>query len=142
MGSMYSKNENKLNYMFNVLKTKNVFTDPKVIKKLAKLITNDIDDFIDNFLIDFTIKDFSLNRFEILSLSKSDKKKIDNNLLYRYEYRKKSNLRTIFVMLNENNELLVLEAFNENGNKTKGKDSYDKAIKNAINNYQSLKGDN
>lgn len=39
----------------------------------------------------------------------------------------------------EGNNVLVVDAFNENGNKTKGKDSYDKAIKNAIRNYEMIK---
>lgn len=62
-------------------------------------------------------------------------------VMYRFTLclQSKSNLRTLFVVINENNSVLVLEAFNENENKSNGKDSYDKAIKNAIYNYLDIK---
>lgn len=139
MGSQYINNENFLNGYFEVLKYSGVFTNYQVIKKLSKLVDGDIDNFSKTFSTYISQKDFSYNKFELLKLSSTDKKKIDNNLLYRFEYRKNSNLRIIFVFMIEGNNVLVVDAFNENGNKTKGKDSYDKAIKNAIRNYEMIK---
>lgn len=60
----------------------------------------------------------------------------------RYEYRRNKNLRSIFTLVNDRNKtILILDVFTENAGKTKGKDSYDKAIDNAIKNYIEMMED-
>lgn len=139
MGSQQNNNEKDLAVLFSILKNDGIYTNLHVIKKLAKLLNGDTIDFFNVFSMYIVQRDFNYNRFELLKLSTSQKKKIDNNKLYRFEYRKNSNLRIIFVLMVDGDEILVVDAFNENGKKTKGKDSYDKAIKNAVLNYELIK---
>lgn len=75
MGSQYINNENFLNGYFEVLKYSGVFTNYQVIKKLSKLVDGDIDNFSKTFSTYISQKDFSYNKFELLKLSSTDKKK-------------------------------------------------------------------
>ena len=60
--------------------------------------------------------------------------------MYRYEYRKNSNLRCIYMINNENNmnEIVLLCAFNEDGDKRKGRNSYKDNIERAIRIYLNI----
>ena len=106
------------------------------VKDLRKLILTDIDTFTSQFYKDFTRKNFKkYNRFEILKLTKQQRAEIGNNILWRYEYRNTSNFRCIFTIAKDNNNIdfpLLLCAFNENGQKKNGSDSYNHNIKRAI----------
>ena len=105
------------------------------VKDIKKLILADIETFAMQFYKDFTRKDFEkYNRFEKLKLTKQQKAELGNYILWRYEYRNTSNFRCIFTIERENNidYPIVLCAFNENGHKTNGADSYNHNIKRAI----------
>ena len=106
------------------------------VKDLRKLILTDIDTFTSQFYKDFTRKNFkNYNRFEILKLTKQQKNELGNNILWRYEYRNTSNFRCIFTIAKDENNIdfpLLLCAFNENGKKKSGADSYSHNIKRAI----------
>lgn len=139
LGSNIQNNIEMIQKTFDRLKKYKVYTNYRFIKKLAKLLSSDVNDFFEKFFMNFAFRNFESNKFEILNLTLSQKTKIDNNTLYRYEYRNINNLRILFVVVKENEDIYVLEAFLENGGKIKGKDSYDKAIKNAINTYIDMR---
>ena len=104
------------------------------IKDISKIVTTGIDDFLIQFRKDFIIDKLSeYNRFEELKLNAKQSKLLGGYSLYRYEYRKSSNLRIIFTIIFNNNYYYALCAFNENGGKKKSKDSYKKNIERAIN---------
>lgn len=65
-------------------------------------------------------------------------KRLDGNALFRYEYRNSSNLRCIYMVKNVNNinETYLLCAFNEDGSKKTGKNSYNFNIERAIKIYE------
>ena len=134
-------NENIILEMLRILKQNNIYSTPDFKKDLIKLVNTDINKFIENFYKDIRRKNFKqYNRHEILSLNKKQKEKLNGNNLYRYEYRKNSNLKCIYVIENENNieEIILLCAFNEDGDKTKGKNSYKNNINRAIRIYLNI----
>lgn len=134
-------NENIIVEMLRILKQNNIYSTPDFKKDLIKLVNTDINKFIENFYKDIRRKNFKqYNRHEILSLNKKQKEKLNGNNLYRYEYRKNSNLKCIYVIENENNieEIILLCAFNEDGDKTKGKNSYKNNINRAIRIYLNI----
>ena len=105
------------------------------VKDIQKLIQTDVEIFASQFFKDFARKDFEkYNRFEKLKLTKQQKEIIDGKTLWRYEYRNTSNFRCIFILEKAHNESspILLCAFNENGGKQKGNNSYDHNIKRAI----------
>ena len=117
----------------------------KDIKKdLQKLVNSDIENFVEAFFKDFVRKDFdNYNKFEKLRhLTKQQKKRLNGNLLRRYEYRHTSNLRCIFIVYNDNtNDMpILLCAFNEDGDKKTGKKSYNKNIDRAIDIFERVIG--
>lgn len=88
---------------------------------LKKLVQTNITKFAKCLYNDFARMDFhNYNRFEKLSLTKKQKVRLGGNVLWRYEYRDFSNLRCIFVVINEyttTNMPILLCAFNEDGKK-------------------------
>lgn len=87
---------------------------------LKKLVQTNITKFAACLYRDLTRRDFhKYNRFEKLSLTKKQKVRLEGNVLWRYEYRNFSNLRCIFVVINEDttDKPILLCAFNEDGNK-------------------------
>lgn len=54
--------------------------------------------------------------------------------MWRYEYRNTSNLRCIFILETDNNNSnpILICAFNEDGDKGKGENSYEHNIKRAM----------
>lgn len=59
--------------------------------------------------------------------------------MLRYEYRYSSNLKCIFIVKKvNNNEVILLCAFNEDGDKQKGNDSYKTNIKRAIRIFERI----
>lgn len=113
-------------------------------KDLEKLVKENVMDFLETFYKDFIRMNFdSYNRFEILrNLSKSQKQRLRGQNLRRYEYRKNSNLKCIFIIDNDNNKNMpiILCAFNEDGDKKKGKNSYKDNIERAITIFEKING--
>ena len=135
------KNNANITKLLQTLRRHDVYSSKDLEKDLQKLVTADIKKFAQNFYRDFSRKDFdNYNKYEKLRLNKSQKKKIDGNDLWRYEYRNTSNLRCIFIIYRDNNidKTFILCAFNENGDKKSGKDSYKQNISRAIDIYERI----
>lgn len=129
-----TKNE-KLLRMFQVLGKNNIYCSNSCYKDINKIVTTNINTFIENFTTDFLRKKFEqYNRFEKLILNDKQKKALNGNNLYRYEYRENSNFRCIYI-IEEGENIILLSAFNEDGDKRAGKKSYNDNIEKAINVY-------
>ena len=79
------------------------------------------------------------NKFELLnkSLTEYQRRILGGNSLYRYEFRRNNkNIKCIFVL--EEERKILLDAFNEDGDKKSGKDSYKINIVRAIRIYKNL----
>lgn len=130
--------------LLNELQRHGIISTKNVTKDLKNLVNSDTEDFVRVFFRDFVRKDFdNLNKFEKLSnLNKKQRKKLKGNLLRRYEYRNKSNLRCIFIVYNDNNNdiPILLCAFSEDGDKKTGKKSYNKNIDRAIDIFEKVIG--
>lgn len=103
---------------------------------LKRLIKTNYKTFAKELYKDFTRKDFeNYNRFKKLRLTSKQKEKIGGITLWRYEYRKTSNLRCIFIVQEEYNNInpVLICAFNEDGSKNKGVNSYKDNIERSIN---------
>lgn len=137
-------NENDIVEMLRLLKINNIYSTKEFERDLVKLVSTNVKKFIKNFTRDIIRKDFEqFNRFEKLKLTKKQRENLNGNDLYRYEYRNDSNLRCIYVINNDNNnkEIILLSAFNEDGNKDKGKNSYKDNIDRAIRIYLNISED-
>ncbi len=129
-----TKNE-KLLRMFQVLEKNNIYCSNSCYKDINKIVTTNINTFIEKFSTDFLRKKFEqYNRFEKLKLNDKQKNALNGNSLYRYEYRENSNFRCIYI-IEEGENIILLSAFNEDGNKKAGKNSYNDNIEKAINIY-------
>lgn len=127
-----TKNE-KLLRMFQVLEKNNIYCSNSCYKDINKIVTTNINTFIEKFSTDFLRKKFEqYNRFE--KLNDKQKNALNGNSLYRYEYRENSNFRCIYI-IEEGENIILLSAFNEDGNKKAGKNSYNDNIEKAINIY-------
>lgn len=128
--------------MFQVLKLHGVYASAQFRKDIEDLVKTDIIKFIDDFTKAFSrINLKEQNKYERLSIRPEQKKKLDGNSLFRYEYRNTSNLRCIYITrdVNNSNKTILLNAFNEVKGKTKGKNSYRFNIERAIKTYENLK---
>ena len=137
-------NENDIVEMLRLLKINNIYSTKEFERDLVKLVSTNVKKFIKNFTRDIIRKDFEqFNRFEKLKLTKKQRENLNGNDLYRYEYRNDSNLRCIYVINNDNNnkQIILLSAFNEDGNKDKGKNSYKDNIDRAIRIYLNISED-
>lgn len=126
--------------MFQILETHNVYASEQFFDDIKKLVKTDLEKFIRDFVRNFTRLDLkNLKKYERLSISKKQKLRLDGNSLFRYEYRNSTNLRCIYMVKNVNNinETYLLCAFNEDGNRSKGKNSYKDNIERAIKIYES-----
>lgn len=134
-------NEYEIVEMLSLLKKNRIYSTPEFEKDLLSLVNTNIKKFIKTFYNDIRRKNFEqYNRYEILKLNKKQKEDLNGNNLYRYEYRKNSNLRCIYTINNENNKykIILLCAFNEDGDKKKGKNSYKDNIARAIRIYLNV----
>ncbi len=130
--------ENAIIEMLKSLKVNNIYATKEFEKDITKLVLSNIKRFVRNFYRDIRRKNFEeYNRYERLNLDKSQKELLKEKALYRYEYRENSNLKCIYIIDNENNtdKTLLLCAFNEDGDKIKGKNSYKDNINRAIRIY-------
>lgn len=137
-------NENDIVEMLRLLKINNIYSTKEFERDLVKLVSTNVKKFVKNFTRDIIRKDFEqFNRFEKLKLTRKQRELLNGNDLYRYEYRNDSNLRCIYVINNDNNnkEIILLSAFNEDGNKDKGKNSYKDNIDRAIRIYLNISKD-
>lgn len=128
--------------MFALLESHGVYASKPFVKDISELVKTDTNKFIANFTRDLSRSNLKENnRYERLKLTKSQSKRLDGNSLFRYEYRNSSNLRCIYMIIDENNnkKTFLLNAFNEDGNKKAGKNSYSFNIKRAITTYQSIR---
>lgn len=125
--------------MFKILEEHGVYASEQFFDDIRSLVKTDIKKFIRDFTRNFmrsNLKDYK--KFERLKTSASQNKRLNGNALFRYEYRNSSNLRCIYMVkdVNNNKETLLLCAFNEDGNKRMGKNSYDFNIERAIKIYE------
>ena len=104
------------------------FTENFVID-INKIVKRNVELFARDFYKDVSRlcemnKEEYVGKFEILNLTQSQKKQLKGNLLIRYEYRRFSNLRCIFVREYDYNynryKYIFLCAFNEDASKKKG----------------------
>lgn len=126
---------NEILRLLQYLQNEGIRVTDDFVKDIQRLIQTNVENFAAQFYKDFARKDFEkYNRFEKLKLTQKQKAMIDGNILWRYEYRNTSNFRCIFILEkahNSNNPILLC-AFNEDGGKKKGNDSYSRNIKRAI----------
>lgn len=118
-----------------LLEIRGIRSVPTLVKDLESLINGNEKVFLKNFYKDFLRWNLKLNKFEILNLNKSQKKRLNGLNLMRYEYRwNKSNIKCIFIVIEDNNNdvPVILCAFTEDGDKKKGKKSYNDNIERAI----------
>ena len=111
------ENEDAIKRLLQELNRRGIKSTKEVMKDFQKLIGSDINNFVKVFFRDFVRKDFNnYNKFEKLKLTKKQRKRLESNLLRRYEYRNTSNLRCIFIVLNdENGDVpILLCAYNKN----------------------------
>lgn len=135
------KKENAIIEMLKLLEKNNIFSTQEFKKDILKLVNTNTNKFIKNFYRDIRRKNFEdYNRFEVLQLSNKQKRLLNGKNLYRYEYRENSNLKCIYIIETENNmeEIILLSAFNEDGDKKRGKNSYNDNIERAIRIYLSI----
>lgn len=131
-------NENAIIEMLKILKINNIYSTKEFEKDLTKLVTTNVKRFVRDFTRDIRRKSFDeYNRYKKLNLNNSQKNKLDNYDLYRYEYRNDSNLRCIYLIDNVKNtsNIILLCAFNEDWNKSKGNNAYKDNINRAIRIY-------
>ena len=133
--------ENSIIEMLKLLSINNIYSSTEFEKDLVKLVNSNVKKFIKIFSRDLRRRNFEdFNRFELLNLDKKQHNKLEGNSLYRYEYRNTSNLRCIYTIINENNidKMILVCAFNEDGDKKKGKNSYKDNIERAIRIYLNI----
>lgn len=127
--------------MLKLLARNYIFATNSFKRDITKLVTTNVEKFVEIFTRDIRRKNFDdYNKYELLNLSPKQKKKIDGKKLYRYEYRENSNLKCIYTIEDENNikRVILLCAFNEDGDKKKGKNSYNDNINRAIGIYLNI----
>lgn len=128
--------------MFEVLEMKhNVHSTEQFRRDINRLVNTEPYKFITRFLADFSRMEFKdLKRYERLKLTDSQNRRMNGFALFRYSYRNNSNLRCIYMVQDENTKkVILLNAFNEDWSKSKGKNTYDLNIERAIKTYKKYK---
>ena len=127
--------ENEIERLLQYLQNEGIRATEDFVKDIKRLVLTDVKKFASQIFKDFSRRNYSkYNRFEQLKLTKQQKVEIDGYALWRYEYRNTSNLRCIFILERDNNSSnpILICAFNENGNRKKGENSYSHNIERAI----------
>lgn len=136
--------EASIDRLLQRLQEHGVRSTKEVRKDFIKLVNTDLEGFVEAVFSDFTMKDFEkYNRFEKLrNLTRAQRRRLKGNILRRYEYRNTSNLKCIFIIYKEKNSStpILLCAFNEDGDKKTGKQSYNKNIDIAIDIFERVIG--
>lgn len=126
--------------MFQVLEEHGVYASEQFYKDIKNLVKTDIEKFIADFIKNFTRENLKDGKkYERLKVTPTQNIRLNGNALFRYEYRNSSNLRCIYMVINgknENREISLLCAFNEEGDKKTGKNSYSFNIERAIKIYE------
>lgn len=132
--------EDSIKRMLLELRQYNIETTKQFLDDISGLVLTNVDRFVKTFFKDFARKNFDdYNRFEPLGVDRKDKPKLKGYRMLRYEYRYSSNLKCIFIVKKvNNNEVILLCAFNEDGDKQKGNDSYKTNIKRAIRIFERI----
>lgn len=133
--------ETSISRLIQELQKKDIRFTKDAEKDFRKLIKIDSQKFIEVFYKDFIRKDFdNYARFKTLRLDNYQKTRLRGYNLRRYEYRNTSNFRCIFIIYSENNKdtVIILNAFNEDGDKNKGNKSYNKNIERAIEIFEKM----
>lgn len=128
-------NENTIIQMLRELEIYGFHYTKDFYKDIISLIDTDLKKFIKVFSFEMKLFDENeYNKFERLyPEEESQKRKLGSDELYRYEYRRsKKNVKCIFVLLKKDGTKLLLNAFQEDWDKTKGDDSYKDNIKRAM----------
>lgn len=128
-------NENTIIQMLRELEIYGFRYTKDFYKDIISLIDTDLKKFIKVFSFEMKLFDENeYNKFERLyPEEESQKRKLGSDELYRYEYRRsKKNVKCIFVLLKKDGTKLLLNAFQEDWDKTKGDDSYKDNIKRAM----------
>lgn len=126
---------NEILRLLQYLQNEEIGVTNDFVKDIQKLVKTGLEKFASQLFKDFSRKDFeNYNRFEKLNLTKKQKEEIDGNTLWRYEYRNTSNFRCIFILQKEQNSdiPILICAFNEDGKKKNGANSYNHNIDRAI----------
>lgn len=121
--------------LLQYLRNQGILSTNEFVDDLKRLVRTNIKSFAKQIFKDFSRKNFQdYNRFEKLKLTNKQKEEMNGYTLWRYEYRKTSNLRCIFILQEEYNNIIpiLICAFNEDGNKNKGGNSYKYNIERAI----------
>lgn len=123
--------------MLRNLQADNIEATKKFVDEIIDLIDTDVLKFIKVFSKEIkTVNIDEYNKFEELNVPKKEKIKLGKNKLYRYEYRRSNkNIKCIFVLEREDGKRILLKAFQEDGDKTKGDDNYDTNIQLALKYY-------
>lgn len=127
--------DNEILRLMQYLQNEGINVTNEFVKDIKQLVKTDVVLFAKQIFKDFSRKDFKkYNKFEKLKLTDIQKRKITGYSLWRYEYRNTSNLRCIFILENADNsdEITLICAFNEDGDKRNGSNSYNKNIQRAI----------
>lgn len=131
-------NESAIIEMLRILRTNNIYSTKEFEKDLTKLVNTNVRKFVKDFTKDITRESFDeYNRYKQINLTKAQRIKLDSHKLYRYEYRSSSNLRCIYLIdiVQNTKNIILLCAFNEDGDKTKGNNAYNNNIERAIRIY-------
>lgn len=131
--------EEQLIRILQQLERYGVYATENFRKDILRIVGSDFKKFLSSLYKDILRKDMQYNRFKKLTLTDAQKRKLNGNLLYRYEYRNTSNLRCIYIVEKDhNNNTILLCAFNEDGDKQKGNSAYKVAIEKAIRIYKGI----
>ncbi|MBQ9279975.1 MAG: hypothetical protein IJ215_02880 [Clostridia bacterium] len=134
--------QEELSYLIEVLKSYHIEVTQEFYSDILKNVKGGFKDFAKRMIQDFRTRDFNLNKHEILNLNSTQKRQLNYLNLYRYEYRNNINLRCMYIIENEhklNENIILLCAFLEDGNKKKGPNSYKENIEKAISIYEKYK---
>lgn len=133
--------EDQILRLLQYMQKEGIIVTKECKKDIQELVQTDIAKFASQIFKDFSRKNYEhYNRFEKLKLTPKQRIDIGNRILWRYEYRNTSNFRCIFVVETEYNTgvTILICAFNEDGNKKSGKNSYNYNIDRAINIIQKI----
>lgn len=138
-----NKNE-EITYLFQRLRLNNIYATFECVSDIKAIVTGDTKSFAKKAYKELSRINLEENKFETLKLTDEQKRRMNFNPLYRYEYRKGTNLRCIFyIQLVKNTNIpIMLCAFTEDGDKKKGKNSYNHNIERAIKLYEKYNKSN
>lgn len=123
--------------LFRDLEIDGVEVTRTFLEELTKILKNRVTQFCVDFSKDIKLFliDLRYGKFEELrNIDENKRERIDYNKLYRYEYRKFSNLRCLMV-LEQDKKCIFLVSFEEDKGKKKGPNSYNTNIEAAVEYY-------